>query len=501
MRNKNKKVPLGGSFTGRNLWRKMMAVMAFAMLFPACVVAQQPVLKLSLSAAIDSAMLNNAKIRQYSEKMEQKRYLKKAATGNFFPSINVNGGYSWFSENSEINMSMFKESVDNMLIGYSDLIGKGLQLSPAAQQILVQTVSNIKKLPPVNLAIDGQNYPNLNVTLFQPIFTGGKIIAGKKFANAQLTYSDVELQKTKNEIIKETIDRYYAVVLLKAVVKTRKEVLAGMKRHERDAEKAIKIGMIPPYTRLRAEVAVANAQRDLSDDKNKLQLAKMALKTSMGLPASTPIEVTDSLRFQAVPLDLGQFQTEAVNQQPLFKMIDQKKVMVKQKHNLDLAEFMPQIGAWGTYSAFRDRYPVIPPPFVIGIQAKINLFHGGKKFNELKATQHLAKEVEAADTYAHRQIALWVNQSYNEVLNNRERYRKLQPTIALAKKNYEITEKRFREGMAKSTDVIDARLLYEKAQIEAYHTLYDYYVALSNLYLATGNPAKLSDLLIQNKNQ
>ncbi len=498
MRSKKTKVPIPDIFPAQRSWRKAVAIMAWVLLIPAYIHAQQPVLKVTLSAAIDSAMLNNAKVKQYREKMEQKKYLQKSATGNFFPSINVNGGYSWFSQNAEINMSMFKESVDNMLIGYSDLIGKGLQLSPAAQQFLVQTVSNIKKLPPVNLAIDGQNYPNLNVTLFQPIFTGGKIIAGKKFANAQLTYSDVELQKTKNEIIKETIDRYYAVVLLKAVVKTRKEVLAGMKRHERDAEKAIKIGMIPPYTRLRAEVAVANAQRDLSDDKNKLELAKMALKTSMGLSPNIPIEITDTLRFQAIPMDLNQFQTEAENQQPVFRMIEQKKAMVKQKHNLDIAEFMPQIGAWGTYSAFRDRYPVIPPPFVIGIQAKINLFHGAKKFNELKATQHLAKEVEAADTYAHRQIALWVNQSYNEVLNNRERYRKLQPTIALAKKNYEITEKRFREGMAKSTDVIDARLLYEKAQIEAYHTLYDYYVALSNLYLATGNPSKLTDLLIQN---
>jgi outer membrane protein TolC len=252
---------------------------------------------------------------------------------------------------------------------------------------------------------------------------------------------------------------------------------------------------------LRAEVAVANAQRDLSDDENKLELAKMALKNSMGLPDTLSIEVTDSLTFQACPLNLGELQNDAVSHQPIFRMIQEKKAMVRQKHNLDVAAFMPQIGAWGTYSAFRDRYPIIPSPFVIGIQAKINLFHGAKKINELKADQHLTKEVEAAEQYAHQQVNLWVNKSYNEVLNKQERYRKLQPTIALARKNYEITEKRFREGMAKSTDVIDARLLYEKAQIEAYHTLYDYYVALSDLYLATGNPEKLLNILIHDNNR
>ncbi len=456
---------------------------------------QEVPLRLSLAAALDSAMQNNAKIRQYREKTEEKRYKKKSAVGNFFPSINVNGGFTWLSQNAEVNMSMFKESVDNMLIGYGALIGKGLQLSPGAQAILVKTISNVKKLPPVNLAIDGQNYPNLNFSIVQPIFTGGKIIAGKKFATAELSYSNEDLRKTENEITKETIDRYYAVVLLKAVVKTREQVVAGMKRHERDADKAIKIGMIPPYKRLRAEVAVANAERDLADDQNKLELAKLAFKSSIGLHPEVKIDVTDTLRFQACPLDLSLLQTEAKASQPVFQMIDQKKVMVKQKHHLDVAEFLPQIGAWGTYSMFRDRYPVIQPPFILGVQAHINLFHGAKKINELKATQHLAKEVEAADQYAHQQINLWVNKSYREVLNKQERYRKFQPTIALAKKNYNITEKRFREGMGKSTDVIDARLLYEKAQIDAYHTLYDYYVALSDLYLATGNPQKLVNLL------
>ncbi len=473
-----------------------MLVAIVTLLWPPAVRAQQQTVRLTLSAAIDSAMLHNAHIRQYREKVEQKKYLKKSAVGNFFPTINVNGGFTWFSQNAELNTSMFKEGIDNMLIGYGALIGKGLQLSPTDQQILVQTLSNLRKIPPVNLEIKGQDYPNFNVTLFQPLFTGGKIIAGKKYAEAELSYSNEDLRKTENEVLKETIDRYYAVVLLKAVVNVRKQVVAGMKRHQRDAEKAIQAGLIPPYTRLRAQVAVANAQRDLTDDENKLELAKMALKTSMGLRQDINIEITDTLHFQACPLNLSRLQSEAKVSQPVFQMIREKKNMVKQKHNLEVAEFMPQIGAWGTYSLFRDKYPVIQPPFVLGVQAKINLFHGGKKFNDLKATRHLAKEVEAAEVYARQQVNLWVDKSYRQVLNTQERYRKLQPTIAMAKRNYVITEKRFREGMAKSTDVIDARLLYEKAQIEAYHTLYEYYTALSDLYLATGNPQKLTDILI-----
>jgi hypothetical protein len=43
--------------------------------------------------------------------------------------------------------------------------------------------------------------------------------------------------------------------------------------------------------------------------------------------------------------------------------------------------------------------------------------------------------------------------------------------------------------------VIDARLLYEGAEVERLKSLYDYYLALSDLYLATGDAQKAVDVL------
>jgi outer membrane protein TolC len=324
---------------------------------------------------------------------------------------------------------------------------------------------------------------------------GGKIIAGKRFANAELDYAGAELQKVSNEIIRETIERYFGVVLLQQVVKVRREVVQGMKRHERDAKRAIEIGVIPAHEVLRAQVAVANAERDFIDDRNKLELANLGLKSSMGLPDEVELEITDSLVFKLVPGQVDSLKKEAFSQQPIFKMIDQKKLMVEQKHALERSEFMPQIAAWGQYNAFGDNYPVTLPPFMVGVQAHINIFHGASKFNKLKATRYLSRQVELADQYAHEQVNLWVDKSWREVINKQERYLKMKPTVELAKKNLEINEKRFREGLGKSTDVIDARLLYEGAEVERLKSLYDYYIALSDLYLATGDAQKAVDVL------
>ncbi len=470
-------------------------ILLWAVSFSDTLQAQEPV-KISLSSAVDSAMQNNNKIRQYKQAVYEKERMVKASTGNYLPSVDVMGGYTYFSKNSEINMETVKESVDDVAGKYGAVVAKELGLSDETQEAIYNKIVNgLGKLPAYNIVIDQQNYPNLNIVATQPIFMGGKINAGKRFANAEYDYAGAELQKVSNEITKEAIERYFGVVLLQQVVKVRNNVVDGMKHHEKDAERAIEIGVIPAHEVLRAKVAVANAERDLIDDRNKLELALLGLKSSMGINSNINIEVTDSLVFRLVDAEIDGLKSMASSQQPIFKMIDQKRVMVEQKHALERSEFLPQIAAWGQYNAFNQNYPVTLPPFMIGVQAHINLFHGMQKFNKLKATNHLAKQIELADQYAHEQIDLWVNKSWRDMINKRERYIKMEPTVELAKKNLEINETRFREGLSKSTDVIDARLLYEGAEVERLKSLYDYYIALSDLYLATGNAQKAVETL------
>ena len=456
----------------------------------------QQTVNLDLRAAVDSALNNNIKIQQYKQVVLQKQYLTKAAAGNFFPSIDLLGGYTYFSKNPEVNMGQVKNSVDDMFGKYGVVIAQELDLSQEDQQIIYDKITGgLGKLPAYNIVIDQQNYPSLNFTALQPIFTGGKIIAGKRFADAELEFANEDLRQVNNEVIKETIQRYFGVVLLKEVIITRKQVVAGMFMHEKQVRKAIDIGVIPSHDLLRVQVAVAESQRALSDDENKLELAKMALKTSLGLDQSYNVVATDSLKFKITAINLADLQLQARDKQPIFGMIEQQKLMVDQQHALDVSEFLPQIAAWGEYGFFREEYPVIMPPVMIGVQARLNIFHGLSKVNKLKSTKFLLEEVSKAEMYAHEQISLLVASSYREVLNSEERYRKMKPTIALAAKNLEINEKRFQEGLSTSIDVIDSRLLYEGIVLQRLMSLYEYYIALTELYLATGNPEKVVEML------
>ena len=453
-------------------------------------------LKISLKDAVDSALVRNKKIKQYHEAVYEKEYLQKASNGNYFPKLNVNAGYTWLSANPEVNTSQVKESLDETAGLYGAFVAKELGLSEETQEeIFNRLVDGLGKLPAYNIVIDQQNYPNLGLNLVQPLFMGNKINTGKFYAETEYEISKTELKITKDEIIQQTIERYILVALLERVVEVRQFVLNGIKKHEQQAQKAIETGVIPPHEILRAQIEVAKAERELDDDLNNLKLAQLALKKSLELPEEMTLEITDSLKYNLFDIPLETLEAEAMAGQPLLDMVDQKDLLVDAKLRMDNSGMMPEIFAFGHYGLFRDEYPVIMPPFVVGVQLNWNIFNGLQDMNKVKASKRLKQQVAYAKDYAQSEVELWVAKSYNNVLNYQAKYNKMQPTVELATKNLTINRKRFQEGLAKSIDVLDAEMLYKGARIERVHALYSYYKALTELYKATGHPEKTVEII------
>jgi outer membrane protein TolC len=395
-------------------------------------------------------------------------------------------------------MSQVKESMDDVAGKYGAVIVKELGLSEMVQEeVYNKIVNGLGKLPAYNIEIDQQHFPNLNIYAVQPVFTGGKIIAGRKASEAEYQLSQLDFEEISNKVLKEVVTRYLQVAMLKEVVITRQEVVDGIMQHEKDASRAVEIGMIPPHELLRAQVAVATAQRERDDDINKLELATLALATAIGMDSRLQLNLTDALVYRLAYLSLDSLTANAKANQTIFRMIDQKQILIEQKIAFNRSGFLPQIAAFGQYGIFRDQYPVIMPPFILGIQLNMKIFGGLKEMNTYKSSLHLQNQLNFAREYAVKEVNLWVNKAYTDVVNYQERYQKLKPTVDLAKKNLEINQKRFREGVGKSIDVIDAEMLFSGAKTERLYSLYQYYEALTELYLATGKPEKVVDVLME----
>jgi outer membrane protein TolC len=336
-----------------------------------------------------------------------------------------------------------------------------------------------------------QRYPSAELTLVQPLFTGGRLVAAKKAANADAQSADCELTKTTNEVIRDVAVQYLAIALQHNVVEVRRQVVEDMEHHKRNAEKLAQQGLIAKYHLLRAEVAVSEAQRSLFDDSTKLAIACIALHTTINDGRPEGIVDVDTMIYRPMPDSADRFVSLARSQQPIFMIIDKKRTMARQKTLAQRGAFLPQVAAFGKVELFQNYLSDLEPPWIIGVTATLDLFSGAKTLTSLKAAQSIEAEVGAIDEAAHHDVFMWIQKSYRDMRSAEQRYLRLSADCALALENVRQCKSRFDAGYGTSLEVIDANCVVERNRVECLVSLYEYYKAMTDLFTAAGEPKSI----------
>lgn len=504
---------------------------------------------LTLEKAISISLQKNEKILQYNSKVKQKEATKSEFFGNYLPSLTLNASYTYLNDPLELSLLPIKDAIfAGTTIGtygdpsstYGSKIVTGIVkagIAPTdpkfnqtyaaavgylanptefekkygtAQANQIKTIlslggisSNVNKplfdvlLPDdkFNKRFKEQLYPTVNLTLIQPIFTGFKVTAGYQAAVDDYNAALADDEKIKNEVITEVTQNYLNVVLIQDVIKTRKNVLAGIIKHRDRAKRMLEEGLITNYNYLRAEVAVAEAEKNLSDDVNKLQLALNALKTSMGLDLNEEIVIQDSLVLDnKFSLDYNKTLNQILENHPVLKMIFYKKEMVNQKIRSEYANYMPTVAFFGKYEIAQNYLSALEPKWAIGLTAQYNLFNGFKDKSKIETSEYLSQELSYLEAETKKKLSLAANKYYLELQNALTKYAKLQPNIELANENLRLANKRFESGMGTSLEVVDAELLLEKNIIDQKVSIYEFYKSLVDLYNLMGNPKSIINI-------
>lgn len=457
-------------------------------------------LSLSLSDAINLALNNNQTIKQYEAKLKQKEYDYLASYGNFLPAINFDFSYSHLNEEMGIDLNPIRELIISLqssnqveLTNISGILSGNPPMNQNQKEIIKQQTSAYLNnlIPPFYQTFKKQNYKSGAFLVTQPIFVGGKLLAARNASLSEKNSANNELEKVKNEVIYQTVDSYLKVLLLKEIVKTRKEVLEGMIQHRTNANRLFQEGIIANYHLLRAEVAVSEAEKNLLNDENNLSLAIESFKNITNISSISADDFLDTLCYKVFSDSLSSMLNKAMNNQPILKITEDKKELAKQNFNAVRSSFLPTVAAFGKYEVYPEYLSSLEPRWVIGIQMKYNLFNGFKDYLKLQNAKYLEEEVAFAENDIRKKIELWVTKSYLEMINYKTQYEKLNSTLKLAEENLRMNEKRFETGMSTSLEVIDARLSLERVKIDRLLSLYQYYNSMVNLLLAAGNPQEI----------
>ncbi len=484
----------------------------FVLLFVIILNAASNIRELDFKAAVDLALQKNSKVQQYREKLNSKNCDHISSLGSYAPTVYLQSSYTRIKSPLTFDLNPIRNAL--ISLETQDIIHdmnlqnqiKGSPVITNDSKLYSDLYSKIKNeletvIPPFIDTLKEQQYPSASLVLIQPIFTGMRVSAASKAANADKQAAYYDLERIKNEVIKETFVQCVNLIIIKEMIVIRRNVLEDMEKHLKKAQALVEQGMIARYQLLRAKVAVAEAERNLEDELNKYEIVQLAIKKNCAISDTEQILFVNTLKYTMVNDSVNIFESKAQCRQPIIHMINENMKMAKQKVIALKGVLYPQISLFGKYELFKDYLSALEPQWAFGVQANLNLFNGGKNLAAIRSAVHLTREIEQIETSAQRDISMWINKAYRDMRSAESRYLRLDTDLELAMENLHQCQSRFESGYGTSLEVIDAELVVERNKIERLAALGDYYKALAELNSAAGDAYEMINFITGDKNK
>ena len=428
---------------------------------------------LTFPQALEMMVSRNESVLSAAFEVEQKEYEADATRGLNFPEVTLSGQYVRINESIDLDMN----SIRDVILALHPAV------PPAAVPLFHETVQQ-----------DSFFMSQLNVTW--PVFTGGKITAAQKAADAGIRESAAKLDQTKDTLTSELVKYYFAVRLADQVYQIRKEIVDALNLHVFQAGRLQEEGFIARTEVLHAQVAQARAERERKASLRDLDLAKIALANI--LAAEKPVIPVSPLFLLSSVDPEAAFIKQARHHHPAIARIDAVRDRAGENLKAARSERYPTVYLFGTREFYENDLTVLDPAWSIGAGINFTIFDGGARAGKIAAARKIGNQAELMQRKIARDLETLVSSRYQEMMKAREQYDSLQSSIELAKENIRARSRSFEEGLATSLDVVDAQLSLSGIRVERLVAAYTFDVALARLLEACGRGTEFPRYLAGN---
>lgn len=440
------------------------------------------------------ALANNKQLMIARQSMDKAHYQNKEAFAAYLPALDFAGGYMYnqkelsiFSKDQLLPIKTFNpvtNSYDFNLVT-NPATGQPIK-TPDGQYI----PSQVALIPKESMTYDIHNVFFGAVTLTQPVYMGGKIVAMNRLTKyAEELAQQMHLSEAEN-VVYAVDAAYWQVVSLKnkrdlAVAYV--NLLDSLDRNVRLMEQQ---GVATKSDRLSVDVKLNSAQVDLTKVENGLTLSRMALAQVCGLPINAGMCVVDEeVRagiVEAPGLSATDIDSAYVRRHDL-RALSLGIDIAGQQKKVALSSMLPNVALMGTYSfsnpnmfnGFEKRFS---GAFSVGVMVKIPLWHWGGDYAKYRAAAVDETVMRLRLDDAREMVNLQVSQASYKAQEAYKTYHTTLTNLESADENLRTATVGFREGVVTSDDVMAAQTAWLKANSENIDAMID--VRLSNTYLS-----------------
>jgi outer membrane protein TolC len=416
---------------------------------------------LGFDAALEQVFDGNARLQAARAEVARRDEEQAAARGLRYPRATVNGRLTRIDAPMAIDLAPIRQAM--------------LALHPTVPAAAV---------PAFVQPIQDEQFARLSADLTWPVFTGGRVHAAIEAAGAQRTEAQLLQRQVEGSLLTELAQRYFGLRLAQAVLQVRQQALSAMDEHLRAARSLEAHGTVPRVERLHAEVAQAEAQRDLARASRDLDLARTALAATLGSNSapdpSSPLFVVADLE------PLADFQTRALAANPQLGQLAAQRLLAQTARRAERAALLPTVYLFGSRQLVTRDLTLLDPEWAAGVGFTLEVLDGGARRHRRRASRCLEERVVALQSQAQRDLTALVAQRYTEVEAAREAYASAGVLLTATTEYERVRTRAFEEGMATSVEVVDARLAAARARVARLVAARDLDVNLAQLLEAAG---------------
>lgn len=450
---------------------------------------------LTLAQCRDLALGNNKNLRRGAEELRAAGYQKKEAFAAYLPSIDFAGGYMY----NQKELSMF-DSDQLLPVKTFNLEKQGYEFNVVKNPMTGEPIKvggqfvpeQVAYLPKEALTYDIHNVFFGAVTLTQPIFMGGKIVAMNKITGYAEELAKSRLDYSVTDVIYAVDAAYWQVVSLKAKQQLAESYVNLLDTLSHNVSLMIKEGVATRSDQLTVDVKLNSARVDLTKVNNGLVLSRMALAQVCGLPLDTrfsladedaPRVTTPAVIADDTPIDMQ----EVYSRRNGLRQLELGVKIYEQKAKVLRSEMMPNLALVGAYSfsnpnlydGFKNKFN---GQFSVGAMLTIPIWHWGGNYNKYRAAKAQTNAMRMELDNAKEMIDLQVRQATYKADEALKTRRMTEVNLAKADENLRCADLGFRDGVMTVDNVMEAQTAWLKAHSENIDAAIDVY--LCDVYLS-----------------
>ena len=447
--------------------------------FPLSLHAQTEKYALTLQEAAGIMNTNNPTIQIADKAVSIMQGEKQKLNAFWYPMLNTSGMYVHLSDKVEV-----KQPLNTYTEPAKEFIQSILPDDKLITSILDQVGSYTLSVP-----ILQQNLTTIDANISWPVFTGGKRMYASRIGSRMVDIAKVGQEETNALLQTELIQTYYALQLADKVQEVREQTYRSLQQHYDHALKLEANGMITKAERLFAEVNRQEAKREWETSKKEHEVAHQALcsllnmQTEAAIHPVSPLFVTNKLPDSLYFKNMIPMTNYTISKLSLEESIAENNLRISK------SAYFPTIALFGKQTLYAHNLPRnLMPRTLIGIGFTWNIFDGLNREADVRVSR-LTKETLALEKEkVENTLDVMVQEIYSQLQEAKDEVNTLQTTIAMSEELLRIRRKSFEEGMATSTEVVDAEVMLSKVRIAMLLAYYQFDVSLASLCSVCGVP-------------